>query len=435
MSSLTGGLESLEASKARRQNALSILFLLGAAVAFLLRFGVSVQTMNRFVPYTTEGGSFIVKLHIGTYAICLMLVVVLFSRPFLLHRNEIATFKALLYFSAAMFVMVAFLFATGHASASGFIIDGYAGAGAAGLLMLGLNPEVRRRLGDIVLILLITSAVIATVEAATQHRFMPYEEAEPVFRPIGLSSHPLELGGICAAAIGFAAVTNWRMWVRLGAILLLYIGCAASGARTALILASGEILILLLFVRWPRLSPQHERQAKFIVLLFVLAIGAALVAALVAGGLLARFGDTIFDANFMARVTIYQVYGYLSWKEIFFGMDGAELLKVVNEKLNLPFIESSPVVISMMFGLPAGLLFMGLIVWFIFRLLRGVELPARIGTMTFLIASLSNNALSSKAPSITMIVMLLLAYSNPWASKAPSASVSDRSANPNARAG
>ncbi|CAM5538684.1 hypothetical protein MAUB1S_08997 [Mycolicibacterium aubagnense] len=223
------------------------------------------------------------------------------------------------------------------------------------------------------------------------------------------------------------------MWVRLAAIFILFIGCAASGARTALILASGEILVLLLFVRWPRLSPRHERQAKFIVLLFTLAGGAVLVAALFAGGLLVRFSDTLFDANFMSRITIYQVFSYVSWKDIFLGMDGGDLLKIVNEKLNLPFIESAPVVIIMMFGLPAGLLFTALILWLIFRLLRGAAMPAWIGTMTYLLASLSNNALTSKTPDIAMLVVLLLAYRNPLARTSSAASVSGRNPDPRAR--
>nr|WP_180883033.1 VpsF family polysaccharide biosynthesis protein [Mesorhizobium loti] len=433
MSSLAGGSETLETSQARRQNALSILLLFCAASAFLLRFTMSVQTMNRLVPYTTDGGPFYAKLHFGTYAIFLLLVVVLFSRPFLLHRDEIGLFKAMLFFSASMFGLVAYLFAAGHANASGFVIDAYAVASAAGLVMLGLNTDTRRRLGDVVLAMLILSAFIGIIEAVTQHRFMPYSEAELAFRPIGLSSHPLSLGGSSATAIGFVALTNWRMWLRLSAIFILFVGCAASGARTALMLASGEVLILLLFVRWPGLSPKYERQAKFVVLLFTLAGGAALVAALFAGGLLDRFGDTLFDANFMSRITIYQVFSYVSWKDIFLGMDGGDLLKIVNEKLNLPFIESAPVVIIMMFGLPAGLLFSALILWFIFRLLRGAAMPAWIGTMTYLLASLSNNALTSKTPDITMLVVLLLAYRNPLAGAPSTASGPDRNSNPRTR--
>lgn len=413
MSSTATGSERLLSSQARRQNALSILFFLCAAFAFLLRFTVSPQVMNMVVDYTAQGGSFYEKLHFGTYAIFLLLAFVLFSRPFLLRGDEIGLFKALMRYSALMFALVPYLFITGRAGSSGFIIDTYLVAGAAGLLMLALNADVRRALGDVVLGMAMLSAVIGTIEALTQHRLLPYGLNELQFRPTGLSAHPLALGALCATAIGFVPLTHWRIWVRVTAILVLLVGCAASGARAALILAALETLILLLFVPWPRLTPKHQRQAKSVVLLFALAVGAVLVTVLVSGGLLNRFSKTIFDENFMARVTIYQVFGLVSWKDILFGMNVDDLLAIVNEKLHLPYIESAPVVIVMLFGLPIALLFTALIFWFIFRLLRGAPMPAWIGTLTFLLASLSNNALSSKTPEITIIVVLLLAYRNP----------------------
>ncbi|RWH49515.1 MAG: hypothetical protein EOQ80_07025, partial [Mesorhizobium sp.] len=391
---------------------MSILFFLCAALAFLLRFTVSPQIMNMVVDYTADGGSFYEKLHFGTYAIFLLLPFVLFSRPFLLQGDEIGIFKALLLYSALIFALVPYLFITGRAGSSGFIIDTYLVAGAAGLLMLALNAEVRRALGDVVLGMVILSAVMGTIEAVTQHRFLPYGLNELQFRPIGLSAHPLALGALCATVIGFVPLTRWRIWVRVLAIFVLLVGCAASGARAALLLAAGETLILLMFVPWPRLILKHQRQAKSVVLVFALAAGAVLVAILFSGGLLNRFGNTIFDENFMARVTIYQVFGLVSWKDILFGMNVDDLLAIVNEKLHLPYIESAPVVIIMLFGLPIAVLFIMLVFWFIFRLLRAAPLPAWIGTMTFLLAALSNNALSSKSPEIAIIVVLLLAYRN-----------------------
>lgn len=400
-------------SQMRCRNALSLLFFLCAAFAFLLRFTVSPQLMNMVVDYTTEGGPFYEKLHFGTYAIFLLLPVVLFSRPFLLQGDEIGLFKALIRYSVLIFALVPYLFIAGRAGSSGFIIDTYLVAGAAGLSMLALSADVRRSLGDVVLGMLILSAVIGAVEAVTKHRLLPYGLQELQFRPIGLSMHPLALGALCATAIGFVALTHWRIWVRVVSIFVLFVGCAASGARAALILAVCEILILLLFVRWPRLSLKHGRQAKTVVLLFTLAGGAMLVAVLFSGGLLNRFGKTIFDENFMARVTIYQVFGLVSWKDILFGMNVDDLLAIVRAKLHLPYIESAPVVITLLFGLPLGLLFTALIFWFVFRLLRAAPLPAWIATITYLLAALSNNALSSKTPEVAIIVVLLLAYRNP----------------------
>jgi len=69
---------------------------------------------------------------------------------------------------------------------------------------------VRRGIGNVVLVLLLLSALIGIVEAATTTRLFPYYANELVFRPVGLADHPLTLGMMCAMAIGFVASTRWR---------------------------------------------------------------------------------------------------------------------------------------------------------------------------------------------------------------------------------
>lgn len=396
--------------EAHGKRALSLLFFLCAAVALLLRFTVSPQILNLVVNYTADQGSFYEKLHVGTYAIFMLLAVVVFSRPIVLRGDEITLSRTLIRYAALMFALVPYLFLMGRAGSSGFIIDTYVVAGAAGLLMLLLDPGSRRALGDVVLCMLIISALIGIVEAVTQQRFLPYDLVELQFRPIGLSAHPLALGAFSATAIGFVTLTRWPIWVRVAAILLLFVGCAASGARFSLLCACAEILVLLLFVRWPHLSPRQELKAKMVALIFASILGLVLIAVLFSGGLLNRFGNTIFDENFMARVTIYQVFDYVGWKEILIGMSDKDLLAIVRGKLHLPNIESAPVVVTMLFGLPLALYFALVMFWMLFRMLRGTPLQAWIATITFLLAALSNNALSSKTPEIAMIVVLLLAY-------------------------
>lgn len=403
--------------RARRHNAVSLLFLMCAAVAFCLRFFISPQILDLVVDYSVDSGAFYEKLHIGTYAVLFLLPLVLFTRPFVLAGDDVGKFRALLRYSGLLLLLIVYLFAFGHSGSSVFIVDTYLAAGAAGLIMLALNPSVRRALGDLTLIMLILSAALGLLEEITHHRVLPYPYVELSFRPIGLSEHPLALGALCATAVGFTAVAHWRLWVRVAAIFLLLIGCAASGARFALLLTAAEILALLIFVRWPRLSPGHERQAKAIVLMVALVGGTLLTTLLFAAGLLGRFSDTIFDENFFARVNIYQVFGLVDWKDILFGMKASDLIGIVREKLHLPAIESAPVVLILLLGLPIALLFTVLVFGMLLRLLRGAPMPVWIGTITFLLASLSNNTLSAKTPVVMMIVVLILAY-NPSAGSA-----------------
>lgn len=398
------------ADLARRRNALSVLFLFLLAGASILRFNISPQLLDLFIPYTGEDGAFYEKIHIGSYAIFLLFPLVMFSQPITLTGDDIGKFRSLVRFGLVLIGMAVFLVVSGHAGSTVFLVDTYLVAAAAGLIMLALTPDVRRVLGDITLVSLILSALIGLVETITHTRLLPYPYEELTFRPLGLSEHPLALGALCATAMGFVPLTRWKLWVRLLAIAVLTIGCVASGARFALLVAVGEVIVLLMFVPWPQLTKRDERKAKAVVLVGVVVLGAALAALLVAGGLLSRFSDTIFDENFMARISIYNVFALVHWQDIIFGMKASDLIDIVNQQLHLPTIESSVVVLVMLMGLPLAVLFTVVVVRMLFRMLYGAPLASRIGTVAFLLASLSNNTLSAKTPVMTILVMLILGY-------------------------
>ena len=395
---------------ARRDNAVSLLFFFATAAIFLVRFVITPELMNRVVRYTTEEGAFYEKLHFGTYAVLLLLPVVLFTRPFQLRDDEIGKFKALVRYGALMLALIVFMYVTGRPGPAVFLVDTYLVAGAACLILLALGPHPRRLLGDMTLIFLILSAVVGTLEALTQQRIMPYDAVELQFRPVGLSEHPLALGLGCAMGVGFVALTRWPVWLRVAAVFVLFVGVAASGARAALLVTVLEIFALILFVRWPRLSPRHERQAKLAVVLFTLGAGALMVALLFSAGLLSRFSETIFDENFFVRVSIYDVFNHVTFEQVMLGMDGAELVRIVTQVLRIPTIESAQVVIILLFGLPLALLFTWLVLWLMFRLLRHAPAAAWIGVAGTLAAALSNNTLSSKTPVVMMMLVLVMAY-------------------------
>lgn len=395
---------------ARRQNALSLVFLMLAALALLVRFCIPPEVMNSVVEYTTLEGAIWEKIHFGTYALFALLPFALFSRPIILRGHEITLFRTFVRFSVLLIGLMALMVLSGRAGSSGFVLDTYLVAGAAGLIMLSQNAEVRRALGDVTIIIVIASALIGIFEAVTEMRVLPYALTEDVFRPTGLMGHPLTFGAMCATGIGFAILPRWPLWLRLVAVFVLFIGCAASGARLALLIAGLQIVLLLLFVPWTQLSPRHERQAKTIVLVMTLAAGAALIALLFAAGLLSRFGDTLFDENFMARVTIYEVFGYATPRELLMGMDLTALLEIVNTRLNLPYIESSVVVAAFTFGIPLALFFAWVVGRLLYQLLRGAPVAGKLATTTFLLAVLSNNTLTTKTPVVCIVVVLLLAY-------------------------
>lgn len=386
-----------------------VLFLMAAA-AFTVRIVVSPTMMDGLVAYTGEGGAFYEKVHLGTYLILLLLPVALMARPFRLAGDEIAKFRALFWFIVILLAIVAVLFAVKRAGASVFLVDTYVAAAAAGLIVLILGPASRQALGHLVLMLLILSALVGIGEVALDKRLLPYTFDEVIFRPLGLSEHPLALGALSAMAIGFIPLAHWRLWVRIAAIVVLFVGIAASGARFALLTAVAEILIILFFLPWRGLDRQQMRRARLIVFVPLLAGGVALIGLLAGSGFLARFSGTLFDENFLARISVNQAFALVSWKELLFGMPPADLLELVNRELNLPYIESAQVVIGLTFGIPMALVFLAAFARILAILLSRAPAAAWIATGAIVLIGLSNNSFSSKAPTVMILFVLLLAF-------------------------
>ena len=95
------------------------------------------------------------------------------------------------------------------------------------------------------------------------------------------------------------------------------------------------------------------------------------------------------------------------------GMDVNDLTAIVNEKLGLKFIESTPVFLIMVFGVFAAALFTIALILMLRRLLQGARPAALIATITYIVISLSNNALSTKTPELLILTLLLLAFADP----------------------
>lgn len=401
----TDGFARLEA---QRQNAISVLLILAISAALLLRFVATPALLNLFVSYTDEGGNLLEKFHWGTYAIFVMLPVAVMVRPILLEPRDILHFRALLRFSVAIMAIAAIMLVLGRAAPAGYLLDTYLAAGVAGMLMYCVNRPSRRVIVTVVLAYLLASAAVGVAEAVTGIRVLPYYYVEDVFRPTALTEHPLTFGLLSATAIGAVAATDWKISTRIGAIALLVVGVAASGARFATLLAAAELVALLMLMPWPGLSRPAARRAKLVVLTLVLVGGAALVALLVAGGMLSRFSEGIVDENFFARITIYRIFTLTSPGDILFGTSLDSILAIVNSELGLPYIESSPVSLIYQLGLPLALVFAWVLIRLIARLLADATLPVKLATAVFFTAALSNNTLSTKTAVLTIVVVLIV---------------------------
>lgn len=402
---------ALSASFGRARARSLWLFLFAMAIgAICLRVLVTNPLMNEFVEYTTEKGAIYEKIHFGTYALLAVAAIVPLFRPIRLEIWEVAPFRALLFFGFWVLAIALGLAAIGRGGSAGYLIDSYVAAAAAGLTLFMLPLEMRRTAGHIVLVILMASALIGIGEVATGTRFLPYDVGELDFRPTGLMGHPLNQGLMLAAGIGFLVASRFRLSIKLLGAALLLIGVAAAGARTATIMAAIAIFACLMLTRWQNVDAARQASMKLMVLAFAAIATLPAIGLLIGAGFLDRFEGGLIDESAMARLDVYRVFEYVSWRDIIAGTDIAIIQNIVETRLDLLYIESTPVILTFQLGLPGALFFTGLVVYLFAHLLRLNGRAAMIGTAIFFVVALSNNHLSTKMATVTMVVVMLVAF-------------------------
>ncbi|MBL0936881.1 MAG: hypothetical protein IBJ07_19235 [Rhizobiaceae bacterium] len=402
---------ALSASFGRARDRSLWLFLFALAIgAICLRILVTNPLMNEFVEYTTEKGAIYEKIHFGTYALLGVAAIVPMFRPIRLEIWEVAPFRALLFFGFWVLAIALGLAAIGRGGSAGYLIDSYVAAAAAGLTLFMLPLQMRRTAGHVVLVILMASALIGIGEVATGTRFLPYDVGELDFRPTGLMGHPLNQGLMLAAGIGFLVASRFRLSIKLVGATLLLIGTAAAGARTATIMAAIAIFACLMLTRWQSVDAARQSSMKLMVLAFAAIATLPAIGLLIGAGFLDRFEGGLIDESAMARLDVYRVFEYVSWRDIIAGTDIANIQNIVETRLDLLYIESTPVILTFQLGLPGALLFTGLVVYLFAHLLRLNGRAAAIGTAIFFVVALSNNHLSTKMATVTMVVVMLVAF-------------------------
>ena len=384
------------------------LFLI-AATAIVMRVALPAPLIDLFTNYTADEGSIIEKIHPGTYAIAGVFAIVLATRRSLLDAWSYRAAKALVSFSAALILLMTYLVLSRRTGVAGYLIDSYFAAVLAGLTMLLLPPQMRVRIGNLVLIVLAISALLAIFEFWTHMRLLPYAYTGSVFRATGLAGHHLALGLFCATAIPFLAGSNWKPFAKFAAIAILFVGAAAANARIAMIFASVAVGFVVLSMPMHGQSDAQRMQLKTLAIIagMIILIGGVTMLAL--SGFLERLSGGFSDSSSMARIEVYKLFSMTGWRDILFGADMGRIDKLAELRLGLKTIESSLVVAVYQFGAIAALL---LIVGFpmtLLRLLAGATPTAWAGAAVFLGVALANNTLTTKTPVVVVIFVLLIA--------------------------
>ncbi|HML06955.1 MAG TPA: VpsF family polysaccharide biosynthesis protein [Xanthobacteraceae bacterium] len=376
----------------------------------LVRLIVNAHILDKAVNYSGEGGSIVEKIHPSTYGIALVLIATLLSTRIEFDDWGLRALRSLMTFALIIGGIATFTLLLGHTGSIGYLVDSYLVACAGGALMLCFPPSWRQWLGRTLLVFIAAGACVALAEFALQTRLLPYPLQELSFRPTGLSEHPLVLGLFNAVGINFVAATRWKAAAKAGVIVVMLLGTVAAGARIATLVAGLSTLSVIALQQWPSMPPETRFRMKAALLLAVLLAVPAVLAVLFQLGLLERFQNGLFDESAMARVSVYGLFGLASWSDILFGADIGRIRSLASEHFDLDFIESSIVMFVFQFGLIGTIIFLLFMARTFLILLAGAGRHVVIGTCAFFMVASANNGLSTKTPTVLMIVLLIVAF-------------------------
>ena len=292
-------------------------------LAIVLELTVSANLLTFIgIPYVTEGGSILFKLHPATYAIILSFALLAIRRDgWLLLTGA----KSTVVFLTC--VLASVIYATALTGAGNVIVllDTFLPAGLAAFVLHRANPGQIRCLRTAMQVCLAANAAIALAETVNQVTLIPlylndtpYLPHNEDFRPTALFDHPLT--GSVMAILGLAVAPRRCWWTLpymalMGAALLAFGGRVALGA--AVLMTSGSQIAQTtdMIVRRHRQAPRRVAFAACLVAGALLAGGTALSLGL--GQRLA--GHLYWDDSAQVRLAQWQLLGQLDTWQILFG--------------------------------------------------------------------------------------------------------------------
>ena len=316
-------------------------------LAVLVTMCVSAPLLSLLsIPYDAPTGSFLLKLHPGTWITLLALGLSLAGQgnPLRELGRSLAGQPAVAIYLATVAAMLIHSALRYGPSGAAFFIDTLLLPGLLVLLLGRLSPAGLRWLPPLVMTILLANELVGIAEQLLEHRLIPNTVLggkllhEDVFRATALMGHPLTN----AAITGFGLFLFYRLsklWMRIATCWLGCIALLSFGGRTALgvnvaLLALIATVDGLRALRARRLSYRGLTGGGALLILLPAAVAAAIMLGGVGERIIAKLG---WDESAEVRATSLTIYQHMSLDQILFGMSPAEVATAMQEiGLHLP---------------------------------------------------------------------------------------------------
>lgn len=373
------------------------------------------------IPYAADGGSFVVKLHPGTYLAVLSVVAMAWRRPVATAAGLMADARVPLLYLASLAGCCGFALAgTGRVHLVVFL-ENFMPAGLLALVLGRAGERALRRLGLVVLAVLVLGVVVSVGETLAQRHLVPIvlagrEELEPAaeFRGAGLYDHPLTGAMLTAAGLFLAGSEGIGRGWRVVLSAVFGVGLVAFGGRTALVLAA------VVFAGW-RGAGMLGRLVRRALRRSDLAAAACAVSVVPAGlallltqtGVGARLVTHLYwDDSAKVRNVQWHLLPMMDPGEKLFGMTLARQ-ELALHQLSLTWrigaVENFWLLIYLYLGAAGFALFVAGFVAFLGWAFRRASLPGRLMLGVVMLAASTSNSLGHKANLLTVLVPMALA--------------------------
>ncbi len=397
-----------------------LLGLLG--IALTVRFLIPTDLMDLYVHYSSLGGSMFEKIHPGAYLLLALSGLILFTQDTAPSSRDATVKRGSYMLVAALGAAIFVGLLTGRTAGVSYILDSAILGPVVALTMLRLSPRGQAKMLVFLFVLLIVNDLLLFYEFATHNRLMPYKYHEPYFRPTAFLGHPLMNGLINATAIAFVWVTPWSNARKLVLTIFFMAACFAAGARMATIFS----VLAAMMCTWVELGRSARKGridegALSTIAIAALAFLLIVITIVVLSGLADRLiGFGFFrDDSAQSRFQIYELFNYMSFSQLMFGMSHEWANYVITNVLNLPRSESPIVDFVIQFGVVGTLILVAGLVAYFWNLASAPRNAfAIVGTMIFVATASTNNTLSGKGCDMAFFAALLVcSFSAPASQK------------------
>ncbi|MDQ2802554.1 MAG: VpsF family polysaccharide biosynthesis protein [Pseudomonadota bacterium] len=402
-------------------------------------FAIPIDVLDLMgIDYASPGGNPLIKLHPATYlAACGAAFAVFGARrsgdtlaSLFRDRPGLAAFLVLIP-ACAFYSMLSVGF-----SGSAVYVESFLSAGLLAVALEAGSERQRRALGYLFLAFCLGDVGLSVFESLTQTQLIPIvvdnhllKDAAEDFRGFALYDHPLT--GAMVTAMGVFLVLSMRLGplMAASAFSLLLIGLLSFGGRTALGVTLLFLVVAAIYVLVHGLATRNL-SASFVAAF--LGGAAVLAPLLVVIALETTIGERIvghlyYDSSAAVRNTQWQVLGYLTQRDVLFGI-APDALDQIKAQIGLGSaftdIENCWLLIFLNLGLIGFVVFLAALVLFLGHLARRSTALGWMVLVATLIMVSSSNSLGRKGPDLFFLVACMIAmtgfigYERPAAARA-----------------